>query len=155
MHMTIGAIVYAKNRRDAIDKAEETFTRLTDGDHAPFDYFTTGRTYEATSVDGQEYIARAFDWTRDTFTEAMAEIRKAVAAHTDDELMALAASSFRYRCHQVGMYKGNSVWLYDDDDEGIRDSAHLQAALNKWPESRHIVRDDAEAVWVVTADVHY
>ena len=63
---------------------------------------------------------------------------------------------FRYWCYVAGAYTGSSIWLYDNDGEGIRSREHLKNVLNKWADSKTTSSETYEGlkVFVVPADVH-
>jgi hypothetical protein len=61
-------------------------------------------------------------------------------------------SLVKYRLSSTGSYKGPSWWLYDSDGEAIRDSQHLDDALNKWPTLGDYKKLNT---YVVPADIHF
>lgn len=167
MHMVIRAIVYANSREVAREKAEDIFKRLTDTEE-PFDYYIMGyrdgsqaNAFKATSKQGKKLIERGMELMTADFQRSLEYVREHIDKD-DDVLMRdgkETGSLWRYHCYQLGMYCGPAVWLYGSDGEGIRDSEHLENALNKW---RCLYEDDGkpnphadDSVWVVPADVHH
>jgi len=166
MHMVIRAIVYANSREEAKVRAERVFKDLTENEE-PFDYYSIGfrdgsqaNAFKATSKQGKELLERGMKLMAGDFGRSLEAIRQHI--NKPNNVLMLdgeeTGSLWRYHCYQLGMYRGPAVWLYDDDGEGIRDSEHLENALNKW---RCLYEDDGkpnphanDEVWVVPADVH-
>lgn len=76
----------------------------------------------------------------------------------DRELLGRARGEmWRYYCNQIGKYTGSSIWLYDQDGEGIRNRGHLNDVLTGWPNLRDKQKGPTytEKLWVVPADVHF
>jgi hypothetical protein len=184
MHMVIRAIVYAKDKDGALDKARDIFEMLTANQH-PFDYYRMfdnegtsvsgkGRWGDlpeaclASSKEGKELIDEGFKYTKNKFMEAIEHIRKSIEAKSDEELFedkyvegedASTNGMFKYWCYSAGEYEGSGIFLYNDDGEGIRSQHQLDDALNKY---KAIYEDRGQEnpnkddkIWVVPADVHY
>lgn len=174
MHMTIGAIVYAPDSEEAISKAGSVFDSLTENQY-PFDYWTyvdkdgeeKEEAYEATSKIGAKEIQNRMKWTKDDFMESLKEVRRIIESHTDEMIWNEEENPFepgrndffRHLAYEVGQYKGNRIWLYDDDGEGIRTERQLHNVLTKY---KCIFEDRGEPnpckkdkVWIVIADVHF
>jgi len=127
----------------------------------------------ADSPEGKKLIDYAMRVTKKEFMDNMAEIREGLLNLTDEELfneelgpnaIAIRAldqsehigfsydpSMIKFSMRQVGAYVGPSVYLYDNDGEGIRTPKHLNNVLNKWGADEYKDLD----VFVVPADVHH
>jgi len=169
MHQVITVIVYAENKNEALDKAKTIFERLCENQY-PFDYFTTfdedgiGTSGKdrwgnlpavtlAISKKGKELIEQGIKFTKDEFMENLKIIRKLLKKKTDKELFEKdgGVEMFRFSCYQIGRHRGSSVWLYDNDGEGITDPEHLKNVLKKWNDKSY----RGLKIYVVPADVHY
>jgi hypothetical protein len=182
MHMVIRAIVYSKYKDGALDEARSVFEKLVDnGD--PFDYYQMfdsegtsvsgrgrwGKLTPVAKVDskaGKKLIDEGMKYTRDRFNIAIKAIKEGIANYTENELFEDEKAKvngmlgmFKYYCHVIGNYRGPSVYLYDNDGEGIRNKGNLKDVLSKW---KCIYEDVGKenpykdmSVWVVPADVHY
>lgn len=169
MHMTIGAIVYAHDKKEAKAYAEEIFGMLTEN-QTPFDYFSLidwdenkagSGIAEADSKLGKQIIKEMMNWTQSTFLRNAAELRKRFETMSDEELYlechGKEGMPARFFAHQMGMYRGSAIHLYDADGEGIQQPEHLENVLEKWPGnvgSREELEQAGDA-WVVIADVPY
>ena len=156
MHMVIRALVYAKTKEEALVNAKEVFDRLTENQH-PFDYYVTfdqnglgsagkdrwGKKPVAVKVnskEGKKLLEEGLEFTKKEFMDNLKNVRAALIfkegeAEVDDETLFNERHQFpglRYPCYCIGQYRGSSVWLYDNDGEGIRDPGHLKDVLNKW-----------------------
>jgi len=182
MHMVIRAIVYAKNKEDALAKAANVFDGLTENQD-PFDYYemfntagsvVSGRgrwgalpaAVKADSKAGKKLIEEGMKSTWDEFKEAIKAVREGISTGTDEKLFEdkdvktnNMTGMFKYFCGLIGQYSGSAIWLYDHDGEGIRDREHLANTLSKW---KCVYEDKGQenpckdlSVWVVPADVHY
>ena len=168
MHMVIRAIVYAKDKEEALENAEHIFGKLV-GTSRPFDYYTmfrdgddkygvSGRSRwkdipavaKATSKEGTSLIENGMKYTVDAFNGALDQIKGYIR---DDDT---ENSMFRYYCYVIGQYEGPDVFLYDQDGEGIRDRKHLENVLNKWAGASISSSKEYEKlkIFVVPADVH-
>jgi len=103
-----------------------------------------------------EDIMQTMQKTKRSFLEHLKQIKKYLATHSDDQLF--EEDDFKYQCYSVGQYEGPSVWLYDQDGEGITSYRHLHNVLNKWacnnngkPSPEYKDKD----LYVVPADVHW
>jgi len=101
MHMVIGAVVYAHNEEEALNKARNTFERLC-GEGQAFDYYVlfdedlpmSGKNrwgnlptvVRADSPEGKRLIDSRMRATKSEFMQDMAEIRKGLLNLTDEEL---------------------------------------------------------------------
>jgi len=77
-------------------------------------------------------------------------IRAIVYAKNQEE----AFYSIRFQFYEIGTHRGPTIWLYDNDREGIRTKNHLKNVLAKWPDQNRNEYKDLE-VWVIPADMHY
>ena len=179
MHTVITAIVYAKDRREALLRARGIFDRLVEDN--VFDYYTlfnenrpaSGKSRwgslpvvaKADSRAGKQLLEDKWQATRRAFDEAITKVREGINNYTDDELFTdLVAVGgqprmFRFWCLRIGITEGPGVFLYDDEASGIRDPKHLENALSKWSsfyeKQGQTNPYQNKEVWVVPADVHF
>ena len=164
MHMIIRTIVYANSESDALSVARENFQSLCEGQY-PFDYYDMfdygGSSYwgdiypsvaEIDSKKGRELLLGGWRATLRDMRYNLQKIREITEGMKITEIMYnLRKNLLQYHFKSVGDYIGESVWLYDNDGEGIKYREHLNNVLNKW--------DNAEykdmKVYIVPADVHY
>lgn len=172
MHMTIGAIVYAEDEEVALEKGRMIFDDLVEKGY--FDYFTTADeeniedfppVLKADSPKGEKFIKDRWTVTEKKFIEACNKCRWILENLTPEQIMedkvpealqkeAESAELFslvRPWFNKIGAHKGPSVYLYDDDGEGIRSEWHLKGVLEKWRSPQHAKLN----IYVVPADVHY
>lgn len=129
---------------------------------------------EADSGKGKELIEEGMEATREEFDRDMEKIRELIAEFDDDTLFEEGSDledgdpkvlakelkdedlhdlrMFKHYCLDIGQYTGPSVFLYDDDGEGIKRTSHLENVLNKWGDEE---KYGDENIYVVPADVHY
>ena len=186
MHQVIRAIVYAKDKEGAMDQAKEIFDGLVE--RSIFDYYVTfdeeghgvsGKDRwgelpvcaKANSEEGKKLIEDGMKYTKDDFMENIKKIHACMSKYSDEELFEggkeLFAGGegrrgdimlFRYYCNHVGQYEGTSIWLYNNDSEGIQTEKELNDTLGKYASiyddngKKNPYADDT--VWVVPADVH-
>ena len=179
VHTVITAIVYAKDRREALLRARGIFDRLVEDN--VFDYYALfdenrpasgtsrwGRlpvVAKAASRVGKQLLEDKWHATRRAFDKAITKIREGINNSTDDELFTdLVAvggmpGMFRYWGLRIGRTEGLSVFLYDDDATGIQTEDHFTNALNKWrrlyEEKDEVNPNRNKEVWIVPADVHF
>jgi len=107
MHMVIRAIVYARNKEEALEKGKEIFQQLCK--RGFFDYYVTfdedrplsGKSRwgnitpvaKANSKTGKALIKQGMDFTKENFMECMAKIRKILSAFSDEEIFERKPSS--------------------------------------------------------------
>jgi hypothetical protein len=178
MHQVISAIVYAEDKEEALDNAKGIFDGLVE--EGVFDYYRTfdedgsgisGRDRwgdlpvcaEADSQEGKKLIDDEMKYTKDEFMENIKKIRETLSKFSDEDLFSRDEDNsdvnlFRYHCYWIGQHKGTSVWLYNDDGDGIRSEEELNRALDKYVD---LYKEEGEenpytddTVWVVPADVH-
>jgi hypothetical protein len=164
MHMTIGAIVYAEDSEEANDRAETIFSGLC-VEEGPFDYYgIEGKPIGALTKTGGEIISRLHRYTKTEFIGAYRNLILELIGKTPEEVFeqpngTLTCLPAKYWANKLGEYKGSNTWLYDSDGEGIRDTDHLESALNKWAclfeqkGKENPYADDK--IWIVCADVHH
>lgn len=136
----------------------------------------------ADSEDGKKLIQEGFEFGKNNFKKNILMVRNWLDTHTDEELFNedrsekcekcerlkkeypqqhyLEHDMFKHICHCIGMYKGASHWIYDNDGEAITNEEHLKNVLSKWAkynDSNPKMRDEFKGlnVYVVPADVHY
>jgi len=124
MHALIGAIVYARSKKEALVKAKSVFRQLC-GEGKAFDYFVTfdedsplaGRNRwgnysvvaKADSQEGQDLINKLMGATRQGFMENMERIRKALEVLSDEELFTEELSDQT----KVLMALGGRAWRFE------------------------------------------
>ncbi len=178
MHSLIRAVVFAKNEEEGLAKARSIFEELVES--GKFDYYTDfaeeGTTVSgqarwgeypvialADSPEGKKLIEDGFKSTKDEFFENLKHIRTGIEKYTDEELwkgednINGIKGFFHYYCNQLGQYDGNTVWLYDNDGEGIKNERHLNDVLSKWQNANISGVEEYKDlnVYVVPADVHF
>ena len=155
MYMKIRAIVYGKNTMEGFKKAENVFKKLCEEN--VFDHYEikTNNTVSAFCKTGQKLINEGMDFTKKEFERNMNKIRKAVNSKTDSEI--LNDKDVRCSLLLAGQYKGHTIWLYDNECEGILSEDDLKNVLNKYEclykNKKNPLED--QKIWVVTANVHY
>jgi len=179
MHQVIRAIVYAEDEEEAMDQAKEIFDNLVE--RGIFDYYVTfdeeghgvsGKDRwgelpvcaEANSEGGKKLIDDGMKYTKDDFMENIKKIHVCMSKYSDEELFTGGDEGsreimlFRCYCYHVGQCGGGSVWLYDNDSEGIQTEKELDNVLGKYA----CIYEDAggknpyanDTVWIIPADVH-
>lgn len=128
----------------------------------------------ADSPEGKKLIDSRMQATKNEFMQDMAQIREGLLNLTDEELFneelgpnAIAMRAFetvprpgfsfdpsmiKYFVRLAGEYVGPSVYLYDNDGEGIRTPRYLNNVLNKWDDADEYKDLD---IFIVPADVHH
>jgi len=171
MHMLSGIFVYAEDEKGALERAREVLEEGLVGDYREFDYYREfGAVMRADSPSGRKFIEERMEWRRKEVVRALKTIMEFLkdlgAEDAADIIMrrgetyaaALALSSeplfnaifeFEFACYRIGRFRGPSIWLYDEDAEGIKDYQHLKDALRKWNK-----KDDLN-VYIVPVDVHF
>lgn len=170
MHMTIGAIVYAEDEEVALEKGKMIFDRLVE--RGCFDYYTTADeesigelpVYRADSPQGKDFIRNRWNATQKNFMEAYKKCKWILENMTPEQIIEdrmpesllkeaedVGVIGIRVWFNEIGAYQGPSVYLYDDDGEGIRSEWHLKGALEKWCSPKY----EKLNIYVVPADVHY
>ena len=178
MHMVIRAIVFAKSADEALESATAVFEQLT-GDDKPFDYFTTFRTDESSvsgqrrwgkipwavpvaSPKGQKLLKDGMDATRHEFMENITEVRKLLAAQTDQQLYDSNTWEL-WRAKGLTRPAGSDVWVYGPDGDSIANDQDLHAALlGETPAGWYEVDAPCKRApkptrqaYIVPADVHF
>ena len=176
MHQVISAIVYAEDEEEAMNQASRIFDNMVVLEI--FDYYRTfdedgdgvsGKSRwgklpayaKADSEEGKKLVGDGMKYTKDEFIEDVGKIRECLSKFSDEEIFNGDAREnllFRCYCHHAGQYKGSSVWLYDNDGDGIRTEKEMNDTLGKYA---CLYEDKGEknpyandTVWVVPADVH-
>jgi hypothetical protein len=163
MRRTIRAIVYGKDRSEAVEAAKTVFDQLTaepkvfDGYSLPLDKDKNITAALADSPKGQEMIEEGLESTRRDFMEALEVVTLALKHMTPKQIMEedppagldprlrRRLALVRHYCSKIGEYRGPSVWLYDGKGEGIRSKKDLQETVDNL--------DEGMELWVVPADV--
>ncbi len=91
------------------------------------------------------------EYSDEDFWKCPKEKERRVAAKHDDKF--LTVHWVKFACHQLGQTRGPSVFLYDQDGEGITDEEHLLSVLNRWKNvsDRYLHK----RLFVVPIDVHF
>lgn len=169
--MIIRAIVYAKDKDEALQKAYGIFEGMC-GEGRDFDYYRMFRKEDAgtgvsgsdrwgelpavsevTSKEGKKLVDEGIKYTKQRFMEAIKKVREGIEKYTDDELFEEKDRldiMFKYYCNCIGQYSGPEIFLYDDDGSGIRSERELKDALNQYGKPNKELK-----VYVVPADVHH
>ena len=95
------------------------------------------------SDDGQDLLERGWEATKEEFERNLDRVKEAIDKHSDEEIMR-DEDLARHACHQVGAYKGPTIFLYTEDATGIRHRGQLDQLLA-----------ESEELWIVPADVHF
>ena len=168
MHMIIRNVVYANSKKEALSVARENFEKLCKGQDL-FDYYDMfddgGSSYWGdrcpeiallNSPEGRKMIVDGWSATLRDMRQHLREIKKLTEGKKVTEIMRdIRKDWLQYHYHSVGEYYGSSVWLYDNDAEGIKDRGHLNNVLSKWRDSDFYKKYKDKKVYVVPADVHY
>ena len=171
MHQVIKIIVYAETKENALKKADSILTEFCES--GTFDYFflfNAGGEIPAVlladSKEGEEMIKEAMAYTERGFMRRLEQIKGCIGEFSAKELFEAKSTEenhcdrdmFRFYCNRLGEYAGSSIWLYDNDGEGIMTNSDLNNALNKY----NCIYEDRgkknpyknDKIWVVPADVH-
>ena len=168
MHMIIRNIVYANSKGEALGKAKNNMDHLCQGQY-PFDYYDTfdegGTSYwgdrlqpvsHITTIEGRKLVVDGWKATLRDMRENIRKIKELTEGKRITEIMRnIRKDWLQYHFKSVGDYQGESVWLYDNDGEGIKDRDHLNNALSKWKDHDFHKDYKDKKVYVVPADVHY
>ncbi len=117
---------------------------------------TCRRRFKCYTSKVNEMVVEGLEATKAEFREHLEEVKKAILSKTTEELF--EDNTFKYHLESAGRGEGWNVWLYDQDGEGITDTAHLNNVLNKWRNlnSQGEVNEYEKLnLYVVPADVHY
>ncbi len=149
--MKIGIIVYEEDVERATQKATDILTELCDHCHDAL------LCMKADSKKGQEFIKDRMATQERSFKNNLTSLRKHLENYTNDELWnqryadaAVDCIEMHHRAWQVGQYAGSSIYLYDDDGEGIQEPTHPKNVLEKWP-CLNVSEYDDLTVYVVSA----
>ncbi len=177
MHMIIRNIVYANSESEALSVAKNNFSSLCEGQY-PFDYYNTfdegGTSYwgdrlqpvsHITTTEGRKLLVDGWRNTLRDMRSNLRVIQKLTEGKKTTEIIRdIRKDWLQYHFKAIGDYYGESVWLYDNDGEGIKDRSHLNNVLNKWSTDNHY-KHESRAHWhrqykdldvyIVPADVHY
>ncbi len=170
IHKVIRAIVYAKTKEEALNKAKEIFEKLCN--EKIYDYYTTfdddnstisGKArwgnlpavVSANSKKGKQLINEGMEATYKEFKHYLHKIKEVLLKFTTEQLFEAKLERYFFGC--VSGYAGHTIWLYDQHGEGITNFGHLSNILNKWKnfykKAQNPYRN--QKIWVVPADVHY
>ena len=168
MHMIIRNIVYANSKKEALSVARGNLERLCEGQD-PFDYYDLfddgGSWYWGDKCpeisllnkpEGRKMVVDGWKATLRDMRENIRKIKELTEGKRITEIMRnIRKDWLQYHFKSVGDYQGESVWLYDNDGEGIKDRDHLNNALSKWKDHDFHKDYKDKKVYVVPADVHY
>ena len=162
MHITIGAIVVAKTKKEAVEMADSVFENLT-GEHKPFDYHTTYKdeVYSLKTPAGANKVREMINGQFETFKHKLNRVREVLATCNDHEVFnerkddgssaSGALSMVRHYFYNIGEYEGPSTYLYDHEGTGVRNYRQLERVIANYdhPFAK------GEKLFLVLADVHY
>ena len=171
MPTLILAIVYGRDKHEALTRADYVFERLMQ-EHVITEYSLLGRRWaklpivaKVPSSEAKQFIAEWWQVTKKGFATAITMVREGINRYSDDELFSNLVAvggqqrMFRYWCSVVGGIGGTSIFLYDNDGEGICEEDHLANALSKW---RFLYEEEGKEnpyhdkkVWVVPAHAQF
>ena len=171
MPTLILAIVYGRDKHEALTRADYVFERLKQ-EHVITEYSLLGRRWaklpivaKVPSSEAKQFIAERWQATKKGFATAIAKVREGINRYSDDELFSNLVAvggqqrMFRYWCSVVGGIGGTSIFIYDNDGEGIREEDHLANALSKWrffyEEEGKVNPYHDKKVWVVPAQAQF
>ncbi|MFC7205328.1 hypothetical protein ACFQJC_17600 [Haloferax namakaokahaiae] len=163
MHQVIYALVEASTTDEALVAGRSVFNRLVGISPeygAVFDYYVTFDD-DSTSIagkarwgelpiaeprgsdSGQELLERGWEATKQEFERNLERVREGIQEF-DIEAIMRDEELIRHACHNLGAYRGPSVFLYDEFADGIRYREQLDRIL-----------ETDNQIWIVPADVHY
>ena len=161
--MVIYALVEASTQNEALATGKMVFNRLVGAEPhscAVFDYYATfdeentavagkarwGELPTAAPVDsddGQDLLERGWEATKDEFERNLDRVKEAIEELSDEEIMR-DEDLARHAFHQVGAYKGPTIFLYTEHGTGIRHRGQLDRLV-----------EESDELWIVPADVHF
>lgn len=158
MHILTRHIVYARNNKEALEKAEENMENMTGERGQVFDWYDmdnsryeeSGSVYLATDAKGKEVIERAYTETHEELKRHFLEIKKSIETKTIEEIM--QDSMIRYHFEAFGAIAGGDIFLYDNYGDGIVSKGHLETALTIDKENEE---EKDLLVYVVSIDAHF
>ena len=163
MHMTIGIITFGENKPIARDVAKGILADMLGEGNQPFDYGNeTGKTVSVKGDIGRRIISRCMRATTAEFLQSIKNVRRHLEQFTDKQLATSelivgtgedeldSTGMAKFWMYKAGQYKGNTIYLYDNDGEGIRTREHLTNALRQW--SKPV---KGQKVYVTPFDVNY
>ena len=129
------------------------------------------------SLEGRELTEKLLGYTKQELFENLEKVRSGLSVLTPEDVwngtskterssnpaskenhIEYGPGMFRYYCREVGQYKGSSIFLYDQDGEGIRDQQHYDNVMDKW---ELLYKDESENpykdldLYIVPVDVHF
>jgi len=160
MHVIIGMITYGKNKDIARKIAINIAEAMIGEGNLPFDYGdVSSETISLENDAGMEVVNLCMESTVADFIYNMQNVRRHLASFTDEELAtneylackdAISSGMARYWMYKAGQYKGDSIYLYDNDGEGIRTKENLQKVLSQWDKPVQ-----GQKVFVTTYNMHF
>ena len=125
----------------------------------------------ADSKEGKKLIDEGMKSTKDYFMTHIKDVRELIDFYSDEELFeekiidtkkkiivelenkkdTSDLHMFKYYCNCLGQYRGHSIFVYDNDGEGIRNYQHLKDVLNKWGAKEY----KGLKCYVIPCDCHY
>jgi hypothetical protein len=160
--MQIGIITYGESKPIAREVAENILNDMIGETHYPFDYGSTiGKTVSVKGDYGRKIISGCMKATIREFLYNIKNVRKLLDRFSDKELASCeyisrqedstnSTGMTRFWMFKSGQYKGDTIYLYDNDGEGIRTREGLNSVLNQWGEPVK-----GQKVYVTPFDVHY
>jgi len=177
MHMVVRVLVFAKDAEEAVKIAGDALYSMC-GDGMPFDYYNLFDNEAASErwgelpvvmrvcnkmgtkrcdncpdrfkcyTDRQAYdlLEEGIQASEREFYRYLTDLRKCF--YKKDKKKLIDDGHFRYLCYKLGEYGGSSIYLYNEEGEGIRSRKELEDILV------HADRED-EILYIIPADVHY
>jgi hypothetical protein len=114
----------------------------------------------STSDLGEELIRNGWKATAAETRENLAWIKKFFDDHEMQEFWNSGEvhGEYKYAFNKVGEYRGSSVYLYDQDGQGILTREHLDQVLNHWDSCYDSLEDNPlmdQNLYVVPGYVRY
>ena len=153
-------IVYAKTQDKALTKATNILEELISGCYLFDNYHEVQQPVNVLSPEGKILVEKAIKHSENEFKEDIAIVRKVMEKYTDEEIFEEYSKKdseeddnlflIRHRFNELGMYKGSSVYIYNNEGEGIQNRNQLRKVLDTYASTY----EDLD-VFIVSAMIHY
>lgn len=157
-HMKIRIIVSGNDKEEAKENAERVGEKLCENQY-PFDYYGFEEIHKLSSKIGKKKLSEALRYNKDDFLDYIKKVRRALGFFSDEELysgkldnkkkvkekfLAILKDDkeitkelymFRHYGYCVGQYIGHTIWIYDNEGNGVRNEkelSYLEGLENKW-----------------------
>jgi len=177
MHVLVYAIVYARNKEEALEKAKAIFAGLYEkrliAYFATFDMtdfspqerwgYDIPAVMNALRPDAMKRINEAMDKTWEFFKENITVVRKLLDTYTDEEIFEEEAKEekignggfdpiriARRYFDYIARSEGLGIYLYDGNGIGITSRHQLKEVMNKWEK----MYEDLD-IWLVPAELGF